>query len=497
MSETIVSLENINKSFGGVSVLNNVNFELQKGECHALVGGNGAGKSTLMKIMNGVYTKDSGTIRVNGKEVEYQNIHDAWNYGIRMIFQELSLSPTLSIMENIFLANEIKKGPLLDKATMRARTREALEELQIDAKPDDIIATLPVGTCQLVEIAKALSSNASILILDEPTASLTDRETKILFDRMKELQEKGISFIYISHRMKEIFQVSDRISVLRDGNLIETVNTNDTTIEYIISQITAGARSSFEYRPHEVPIDDNAELFRVENLKVGHMVKGVSFSVKKGEVLGIAGLLGSGRTETAEAIFGIRKHHADGFYMEGERIRIHSIHDAIRHQIALIPEDRRREGLVLQHSLEQNLCLTNLEKLKQGILTSNRKARAFSDESIEEYRVKTSGAAAPMLSLSGGNQQKIVIAKWLKTEPKLLIMDEPTAGVDIGAKGEVVEIVRSYAAKGNGVLFISSEMSELMAVCDRIIVYCDGVITAEYKRENIENEEVLEYAIQQ
>ena len=493
----VVSMENICKAFGGSPVLKNVNFLLKRGEVHALVGGNGAGKSTLMKIMNGVYSKDSGIVRVEGQEVEYQSIRDAWKYGIRMIFQELSLCSTLSVMENIFLTNELKKGGLLDKKTMRAKTAEILEELQIEARPDDLIANLPVGTCQLIEIAKALSSDASVLILDEPTASLTDRETKVLFQRVNELKKKGISFIYISHRMKEIFQIADRISVLRDGEMVLTTEIGSITMNEVIAQITSGESGDLVYRPHKTPITDNPELFRVENLTVGELVKGVNFSIKQGEVLGIAGLLGSGRTETAEAIFGIRKYHSGRFFMNGKEIHIHSIHDAVKNKIALIPEDRRREGLVLSHSLEQNLCLPNLEKIKRRWLSSNRKARKFSEECVRDFSVKTAGVNVPMVSLSGGNQQKIVIAKWLKTVPRLLIMDEPTAGVDIGAKGEVIEIVREYASNGNGVLFISSEMSELLAVCDRIIVYCDGTLTEEYTRESITGEEILEYAIQQ
>ena len=496
-NECVVSMENICKSFGGTPVLKNVNFQLKKGEVHALVGGNGAGKSTLMKIMNGVYKKDSGIVRVRGREVEYQHIRDAWKYGIRMIFQELSLCPTLSVMENIFLTNEIKKCGLLNKNAMKKKTAEILEELHIEAKPDDIIGDLPVGTCQLIEIAKALFSDAAVLILDEPTASLTDRETKVLFQRVNELKQKGISFIYISHRMKEIFQIADRISVLRDGELISTLDIKDTSMNEVITQITSGAGGDLVYHPHEKPIDGNPELFRVEHLVIGDLVKDVSFSIRKGEVLGIAGLMGSGRTETAEAIFGIRKYHSAKFFMEGKEIQIHSIRDAVKNKIALIPEDRRREGLVLSHTLEQNLCLTNLEKIKRRILSSNRKAKKFAEKCVRDFRVKTAGVNIPMVNLSGGNQQKIVIAKWLKTNPKLLIMDEPTAGVDIGAKGEVIEIVRKYAAQGNGVLFISSEMPELLAVCDRIIVYCEGVLTKEYLRESITSEEILEYAIQQ
>ena len=494
---SFVSLEHICKSFGGVPVLKDVDFDLKEGEIHALVGGNGAGKSTLMKILNGVYRKDSGVVRIRGEEVEYQTIQDAWKHGIRMIFQELSLSPTLSVMDNIFLTREEKKGILLDKKKMRAETETILERLNIDAKPNDIIADLSVGTCQLIEIAKALSTDATVLILDEPTASLTDRETKILFDRMRSLKEKGISFTYISHRMKEIFQISDRISVLKDGKMVKTAPTSEISMQEVISYISAEG-GDLTYKGNSAAIAQNEELFRVEHLSVSSSVHDVSFGIRKGEVVGIAGLMGSGRTETAEAIFGIRRvGEGSKFFLEGKQIRINSVKDAIRSRIALVPEDRRREGLVLEHTLEQNLCLPNLNKIRSGIFTDNKKAAWLSAQCVEQLAVKASGVHAPIVSLSGGNQQKIVVAKWLETKPKLLIMDEPTAGVDIGAKAEIIEIVRKYAAEGNAALFISSEMSELLAACDRILVYCNGRLTEQYQRENIDSEEMLEHAIQQ
>lgn len=499
MNETcVISLEKICKSFGGVPVLRDVDFELLRGEVHALVGGNGAGKSTLMKILNGAYTKDSGTIRINGKEVEYKEIQDAWAHGIRMIYQELSLSPTLTVAENIFLAREIKKGIFLDKKAMKEKTAQLLQDLHIDADPDDIISDLSVGTCQLIEIAKALSADAQVLILDEPTASLTDRETKILFNRIEDLKSKGISIVYISHRMKEIFKVSDRISILKDGKMIKTEKTSNMTMPEVISYITAESSKEMVYKPHEKPIDDNEEMFRVEHLSVEKIVKDVSFSIKKGEVLGIAGLMGSGRTETAESIFGIRTPSKETkMFLDGKEVVNKSANEAAKNGFALVPEDRRREGLVLMHTIEQNACLTNMDKLRKSFLLSNKKAKEFTNKCISDFNVKALGPYIRIENLSGGNQQKIVVAKWLETHPKLLIMDEPTAGVDVGAKGEIIDIVRSYVANGNSCLFISSEMSELMAVCDRIIVYCNGRITEEFDRRLIDDEEILENAIQQ
>lgn len=494
-----VSLENICKSFGGVQVLKNVNFELQKGEVHALVGGNGAGKSTLMKILNGAYVKDSGTVQVEGKVVEYHSIQDAWKCGVRMIYQELSLSPTLTVYENIFLAREMKKGFFLDKESMKKRTSELLNELKIEATPNDIIADLPVGTCQLIEIAKALATDAQVLILDEPTASLTERETQILFDRVRQLKNNGISIVYISHRMKEIFQIADRISILQDGKMVATENTKDTTIEKIISYITSKGGNAMRYEHHDNPFSSE-EMFRVSHLTVENTVHDISFSVKKGEVLGLAGLMGSGRTEIVEGIFGLRKVEKETeMYLEGKPVVNRSAHEAAEHGFALIPEDRRREGLVLQHTLEQNACLTNTKILCKGVFISNQKARKFSAQCIHDFQIKATGPYVKAENLSGGNQQKIVIAKWLETKPRLLLMDEPTAGVDIGAKDEILNIVRNYVATGNSCLFISSEMSEMMAICDRILILNEGHISGEIDRTSLlsDEEEILENAIQQ
>ena len=438
---------------------------------------------------------DSGGLLVEGKQKVFHNIRESSEAGIVMIFQELSLCPTLTVTENIYLNRELKHNGFLDKKRMRAEVEKALKDLRIEASPDDKIENLPVGTCQLVEIAKALHTKAKVLILDEPTASLTDREIDILFDRIRDLKKKGISFIYISHRMKEILQIADRVSVLHDGQMVMTKRTEDTTIEEIISEITSGSRGDLEYKPHGAVSDDI--LFSVKDLSVDNIVKNISFSIHKGEVVGLAGLMGSGRTETAESIFGIRNAGNATFSLNGKDLHIRNVEDAIREGIALVPEDRRREGLILEHTLEQNICLTNLEKIKSGILTSNVKSNTYSNACINKLKIKAHNCKVPMISLSGGNQQKAVIVKWLTRDPKLLIMDEPTAGVDIGAKGEVIDIIRDYTAKGNGVLFISSEMSEMMAICDRILVLCDGVIKDEYLRKDINDEEIKENAIQQ
>ncbi|GHV24573.1 ribose import ATP-binding protein RbsA [Spirochaetia bacterium] len=495
-NEYAISLEHIYKSFGSVTVLKDVNFYLKKGTIQALVGGNGAGKSTLMKIMTGVHACDSGTIKIDGRAVKIDNTIDAQKHGIKMIFQELSLSPTMTVTENIFLSNEIKKGILLDKKAMAEKTRKLLEELEIQALPTDRIQDLGVGICQLIEIIKALAVDAKILIMDEPTASLTEKETNILFGIIENLKKKGVSIVFISHRMKDIFRIVDSITVLRDGGIVADKPKSEYTLDSLIElMIGRNVEKKMEFIKRETPVGNDI-LMQVENLSVGKQVHGVSFAVRRGEVLGIAGLLGSGRTETLEALFGIRKGKYNKLVIDKREIVIKNVSSAIHNGIALIPEDRRRQGLVLDHSVKDNLCLPNLKELKRGIKIHKAKVKTMTTNCVESLGIKTDGVNVGMLSLSGGNQQKVVIAKWLETNPKLLLMDEPTAGVDVVAKGEIIDIIRNFVTKGNSVLFVSSETSEMMAICDRILVYSAGRIAKEFYRENLESEEMLEYAIQ-
>jgi ribose transport system ATP-binding protein len=496
LSEYAIALENIYKSFGSVTVLKGVNFHVKKGTIQALVGGNGAGKSTLMKILAGIHAYDRGTMKIYGENVKFSNAIDARQNGIRMIFQELSLSPTLTVTENIFLGNEIKKVVRLNKKLMAEKTQQLLDELQINARPTDRIQDLGIGVCQLIEIVKALSFEEKILIMDEPTASLTDHETNILFNIIRNLKKKGVSIVFISHRMKDIFKIADNITVLRDGNIVadkpKSEYTMDSLIEYMIGR---GIEKKMEFVKREKPVSEEI-LLDVENLSVGKEVKYVNFKVHKGEILGIAGLLGSGRTETLEALFGKRKCCYNKIMMNGKQMNIKNINQAINNGIVLIPEDRRRYGLVLEHSVKENICLPNLKKLKSGIKINKLKATTIAEKCVESFSIKTDNINAGMLSLSGGNQQKVVIAKWMETEPKLLLMDEPTAGVDILSKGEIIDLIRRFSAEGKSVIFVSSEISEMMAICDRILVYSAGKIVDEFFRNSLENEETLEYAIQ-
>lgn len=497
MNPYVLEMRGIRKSFG-VPVLKGVDFSLKKGEIHALVGGNGAGKSTLMKIMTGVYTKDSGDIFVNSAPVSIQNMHDAKRYGIGMIFQELSLVQTLTVQENIFLGTEIVKNGLRDTAYMRKRAEEVLTELGIDVDPAETVGNLSVGMSQMVEIAKAIEKDAKILVLDEPTASLSEAETKKLFKMIRDLQEKGVSMVYISHRMKEIMEIADSISILRDGKIVHTGSIADITMEEIITHMMgAGRGKKFEWVPRDY--DRNGpDLLKVDHLKINSRIKDISFSLKRGEILGLAGLMGSGRTEILETLFGLRKMRDGVVELNGKDAVSRTPREAIKNGFALIPEDRRKQGLVLIHSVKENAILPKVSQLRQhGLFVDEKRADNLVKENVEKLNIVTDDIHKRIGLLSGGNQQKVVIAKWMNMHPEIMMLDEPTAGVDVGAKAEIIALMRDYADQGKGVLFVSSELAELMAVCDRIITIFDGQITGEIDRSDLETEEVLQYAIQQ
>lgn len=496
MDEYVLQMKNINKSFNGVKVLDDVEFALKQGHVHALVGGNGAGKSTLMKILTGVYSKDSGSITVAGKEADFFSYSDASKAGIRMIFQELSLIPTLTVTENIFLNEEERKGILTDQKRMEAETKKILEQFGIEIHPREKVSNLSVGLCQLVEIAKALSKEAKILVMDEPTASLSNSEVKLLFDIVRILKEKGVSIIYISHRMNEILEISDEVTVLRDGKYVVTKESSNLTVEAIIGFMLGDKKGNSFLKKERNYQKEMTELLRVEDLCVDGLVDRVSFTVKSGEVIGLAGLMGSGRTEILEALFGIRKIENGRIFVDGKPVKIKCVQDAIDAGLALVPEDRRRQGLVLEHSLKDNIQLPIFRQTRKGLFIDKDKINTFAQKSIRELDIKTDGINKIASLLSGGNQQKIVVAKWLNINPKVLLLDEPTAGIDIGAKGEIINIVVNYADQGNSVIVVSSEIAELVAMCDRIIVLFNGKITGELHRGDITDEGVIQHAIQ-
>ncbi|MCC3359183.1 sugar ABC transporter ATP-binding protein [Bacillus sp. REN16] len=497
MENNVLEMKNIFKSFNGINVLNSVNFSVRKGEVHALMGGNGAGKSTLMKILTGVYKSDGGEILINGEKVIINDMKDSRKNHISMIFQEFSLIPTLTVAQNIFLSRESKNslGLLNDKEAIQ-KTKELMKELEVDIEPNELVGNLGVGYWQMTEIAKALSQDAKILIMDEPSSSLTKNETKILFNFINKLKSKGISIIYISHRMEEIFEVCDRITILRDGKNIITENIKDITMDKVVQNIVGlEMDKAFEWveRFYDTEV---SPIMEVKNLASGRRVQDVSFKLYPGEILGIAGLMGSGRSETARAIFGMDPIDNGEIHIKGEKKSIHSSKDAIKSGLALIPEDRRVQGLVLDLSVKDNMILPILSKVRKGFTINNKKANEISEQLVRKLNIKTDDIFKITRLLSGGNQQKIVLAKWLANDPDILILDEPTIGVDIGAKTEIVEIIRELADNGKAILVISSELPELLAVSDRVLIMHEGRILKEMKRKEIDSEEALQHAIQ-
>lgn len=492
----IISLKNVHKSFGGVSVLNGVDFDLQKGSVHALVGQNGAGKSTMMKILTGVYTCDSGAIYIDGSKVKMNSYSDAVSHGISLIFQELSLIPTLTVAENIFLNREILEGPFLDKKSMERKAHKLLQSLDIDVDVHSRVEDLDVGVCQMIEIAKALSVNAKVLILDEPTASLSEKETAHLFTLINSLKQRGVSMIYISHRMAEIFKICDTITVLRNGSIVTTKPTRDYSLTGLIEDMIGCKTAALTTADEELASKCTGRpLMTVEHLNCGSRLKDVSFELREGEVLGLAGLMGSGRTEVVESLFGLNKDASGQVTINGQPYEIKGVRHAIDSGLALIPEDRRREGLVLMHSVEENLIVPIFDKLKRGLLLESKKVADIAERSISDMAIKTHSRKTPAFNLSGGNQQKIVVGKWLNSAPSVLLLDEPTAGVDVGSKREIIDKVRDFVGENRAAIFISSDILELISACDRFIVFYDGKVTATYDRSEI-TEEVLQYAIQ-
>jgi ribose transport system ATP-binding protein len=494
-----VSMRGISKSFSGVRVLDQVDFELRKGEIHALAGGNGAGKSTLMKILVGVYTLDSGTFTVGGQQVRFTSIQDARKAGVGMVFQEFSLVPTLTVAQNVFLTREAHgRAGLLDDRESERRTRELFRTMGVEVDPRRPLDQLPTVYWQLTEIAKALSQDARVLIMDEPTAALAKTETAQLFELMRRLQDQGISIVYISHRMEEIFEVCDRITVLRDGRVVLTEELAKLTMEQAINQIVGRKlEQAMEWKEREVPADPDADvLLEVRSLTSGTKLRGIDLQLRKGEVLGLAGLMGSGRTEFARAIFGIDDIDSGEILLRGRPIDIGSPQDAIAAGIALIPEDRRAQGLVVDHTVKENFLLPLLGRLSRRGFVDDGAGSRLAKSFISRLSIQLRSLDQPIRLLSGGNQQKVVIAKWLGTEPQILIMDEPTAGVDIGTKGEIVNMIRAFAEAGNGVIIISSELPELLAVSDRVLILRDGRTVRELDRRQIHTEEDLHHAVQ-
>ncbi|TXC90991.1 sugar ABC transporter ATP-binding protein [Metabacillus litoralis] len=489
----IVQMKSISKAFSGNRVLENVDFEIMPGEVHALMGENGAGKSTLMKILTGIYERDSGSVSFKGNEVHFKNPKEAEDIGIAVIHQELNIIPYLSVIDNMFLGKELTVGKtgIVRHKEMKKKTKEYLNALGIDIDPDIEAGELSVGQQQMIEIARAVAANMEVLIMDEPTAALTDREIDSLFKVISRLREQGVGIVYISHRMEEIFQICDRISVLRDGSFIGVKKIPKTNFDEIVKMMV-GRQLGERFPARNTVL--GAERIKVKNLFCKGLFENISFSVKEGEVLGVAGLMGAGRTEIMEAIFGHRSLHGGKIIIDGQEVKIKNPYDAIKNGLGFITEDRKSEGLVLDLSVRENFSLTNLGRISKNQIISTKQEEDFVDDLIKKLHVKTASRELQVSSLSGGNQQKIVIGKWLGIKPKILILDEPTRGVDVGAKKEIYQLINQLTEEGVSIIMVSSELPEILGMSDRVLVIHEGKVSATIPIAEATQEKIMQAA---
>lgn len=481
--EIILKAEKITKVFPGTIALDKVDFNVYRGKVNVLVGENGAGKSTLMKILAGVYTATDGSLILNGKKVKFNSPLDAARHGIGIIYQEMNLFPNLSVTENIFMAREITRRGLIDKKTQKEQTKALLARLEQPIEPDALVSDLRIGQQQIVEIAKALAQDVNVLIMDEPTSALSAAEVDILFRVIRDLQADGVSVIYISHKLDELLEIGNYVTVLRDGRLMAEQPAEQIDVPWIIEQMVGrNPASLFQKQPHQI----GDELLRVEDMTLprlggGYTLNHVSFTLQRGEILGIYGLMGAGRSELFESLVGLRAEVNGRIWLEGQEVKANSVRKRIQLGMTLVPEDRQREGLVQTMSVADNMLLASLKKYFNGLFLSTQKEKEHVERMISELSVKVANPRQLITALSGGNQQKVVVSKSLLTGPKILLLDEPTRGIDVAAKSEIFEIMSQLAQQGFGILFISSELKEVLAMSDRILVMSRGVITAEFK----------------
>lgn len=494
--EYVLEMKDICKSFPGVKVLENVNLQIKPGEVHALMGENGAGKSTLMKILMGIYKADKGSIVLQGQETVIHGPKDAMGKGISMIHQELNTLLDMEVAENVFVGREIlKKGfskmKIVDLDKMRDETARYFREMSIDIDPRAKMRTLSVAEMQLVEIVKAISLNSKIIVMDEPTSAITEKEAQVLFAQIDRLKKQGVAIIYISHKMDEIFRISDTITVLRDGQWIGTKPASELDDNSLIKMMV-GRELTDIYPKEPAPIGD--VILEVKDLSRGKKVKNVSLTLRRGEVLGIAGLVGAGRSELVETIFGLYPKTGGEIFLNGKKTDIKNPKEAIKNKIALITEDRKLTGLNLIASVKENISIVSLSKMsKKGIIDKKRE-NEVAEKYIKELKIKTPNGNAIVGNLSGGNQQKVVLAKWLLDEPEIIIFDEPTRGIDIGAKRDIYLLINELAKEGKAVIVISSEMAEVMGISDRIAVMCEGELKGEVQRDEFSQELIMSYA---
>ncbi len=497
MDDVLVRMEGISKAFPGVQALNQCRFELRRGEVHALVGENGAGKSTLMKVLGGIYHPDAGSITLNGNPVHISGPGAAQHLGICMIHQELNLMPHLTAAQNIFIGREPRRGfgLVLDDGAINAQTEALFKRMHLDLDPRAKVADLTVAKQQMVEIAKALSFNSEVLIMDEPTAALTESEIHELFRVIRDLRAKGVGLVYISHRLEELKQISDRITVMRDGSYVDTALTSEIPVERVISLMVG--RTIYESAP-ELPEHPSDEVvLEVRNVNRAGVLRDISFALKRGEILGFAGLMGAGRTEVARAIFGADPIDSGEVFVRGQRVHIRSPKDAVAHGIGYLSEDRKRFGLSTKMDVETNVVLAALEKYT-GLIgwVREQETRATAEQHVTALSIKTPSVRQKVVNLSGGNQQKVVIGKWLTANSDVLIFDEPTRGIDVGAKSEIYKLLNELARQGKAIIMISSELPEILRMSHRIVVMCEGRITGSLTAGEATQEAIMTLATQ-
>jgi ribose transport system ATP-binding protein len=497
MVDTLVVMEGIEKSFPGVHALNQARFDLRPGEVHALVGENGAGKSTLMKVLTGIYKKDAGSILYKGREVDIPSPRAAQNLGISIIHQELNLMPHLTIAQNIFIGREPhnKLKIFLDERKINEQTEQLFETLHLKLDPRTKVTDLTVAKQQMVEIAKALSFNSDVLIMDEPTAALTETEIEELFRIIRSLRDKGVGVVHISHRLEELQQISDRITVMRDGRYVDTVQTSEVSIDRIINMMVG--RTIFETSPELSETIDPEHVLEVRNLNRGTVIRDVSFNVKRGEIVGFAGLVGAGRTEVARAVFGADPMESGEVYVDGRRVIIKSPQDAVHYGIGYLSEDRKRYGLTLGMDVQENIVLASMNKfLGFSGWVNQKKVNSQANSMVKALNIKTPTLQQRVKNLSGGNQQKVIVGKWLTADTKVLIFDEPTRGIDVGAKSEIYRLLNDLAQTGKAIIMISSELPEILRMSHRVIVMCEGRITGELSAGEATQEAIMKLATQ-
>ncbi len=493
VGEVILKMKEIDKSFPGVHALKKVNLEVRKGEVLALMGENGAGKSTLMKVLTGIYSKDSGEVIYEGSPVEFSSPREAQDAGIAIVHQELNMMHQLTVAQNIFIGREFMKGRFIDDKKMNEEAKKLFERLNIDINPAETMNNLTVGRQQMCEIAKAISREVKVIIFDEPTAALTESEIEELFKIIRELREKNLGIVYISHRMDEIKMITDRVTVMRDGEYVGTLITKECTKDDIINMMVG--RTIYEDPKEKSNVAEDAPVvLKVEHLNAGKLVRDVSFELRKGEILGFSGLMGAGRTETARALFGADKKESGTIYVNGQQVEIHTPQDAVKAGIGYLSEDRKRFGLVLDKTVAENTSMAALDLFTNGLLIDRKQEEEIAQEYVSKLKTKTPNVTTQVVTLSGGNQQKVVIAKWLTRNCDILIFDEPTRGIDVGAKSEIYHLMNELVEQGKSIIMISSEMTEILRMSDRIIVMCEGRKTGEIAIDKASQEVIMHAA---